>query len=248
MDSAKYASTQNNLGTAYWHLAQYQQPASNLQRAIAAYTDALQYYRPEQEPLNYAMIQNNLGTAYWNLAQYEKPDELLELAVQAYHQALIYRTAEALPTAHAATQNNLGTAYWHLANRQKQHPQTKYDYLTLAIQAYTAALQTAANLTTPLTFDVFATQNNLGLAHFQTATDKAFPLDQSARSTHLEAALEHHLKAAEGWQHQPDFYKTALNYVIQTLRAFYSELGLKGQNLALSKIPGQLLGEILPKL
>ncbi|OLP18958.1 hypothetical protein BST81_06895 [Leptolyngbya sp. 'hensonii'] len=248
VDPLKYASTQNNLGTAYWHLAQHQQPKTRLREAIAAYSDALQYYNPEQEPLNYAMIQNNLGTAYWNLAQFEQPDKLLELAVTAYQAALVYRTAEAVPTAHAATQNNLGTAYWHLAGRSKDNPAARQDYLQQAIVAYTAAIQTAHRVTSPLTFDVFATQNNLGLAYYQMATDKQFPLEKAQRSAHLEAALHHHLQALQGWQAQPEYYQTALGYVMQTIRAFYNELGLQGQNLALSKVPGHLLREILPRI
>ncbi|MGB3205678.1 MAG: tetratricopeptide repeat protein, partial [Crinalium sp.] len=117
-DPLKYASTQNNLGTAYWHLAQQvNQPlcVQLLQQAIASYTEALNYYNPKEEPLNWAMIQNNLGTTYWNLAQYEQSTTFLELAIKAYHQALKYRRADLAPSACAATQNNLGTAYWHIA-------------------------------------------------------------------------------------------------------------------------------------
>jgi hypothetical protein len=36
--------------------------------------------------------------------------------------------------------------------------------------------------------------------------------------------------------------------VVKTIRAFHNELGIQGQNLALSKVPGHLLPEILPKL
>ncbi|MEO1378651.1 MAG: hypothetical protein AAFW70_31215 [Cyanobacteria bacterium J06635_10] len=37
-------------------------------------------------------------------------------------------------------------------------------------------------------------------------------------------------------------------YIVKTIRGFHSELGIQGQNVALSKVPGQLLPEILPKL
>lgn len=251
----KYASTQNNLGTAYWHLAQHHQPALNLKQAIVAYTESLSFYNPEQEPLPYAMIQNNLGTAYWNLAQHEQPEEFLNLAISCYRIALIYRTAEVNPAAYAATQNNLGTAYWHLANRSKDQPEAYSAALRSAIAAYEAALNTVERLNlaangagNKLTFDVSATHNNLGLAHYQVATDQAGGIPVPARSAHLEAALRHHLQALQGWQHQPDFYQTALGYVLQTVRAFYSECGLQGQNLALSLLPGHLLPEILPRL
>jgi hypothetical protein len=36
--------------------------------------------------------------------------------------------------------------------------------------------------------------------------------------------------------------------MIKTIRTFYQEQGISGQNLALSKVPGQLLPEILPRL
>ncbi|HEY9804939.1 MAG TPA: hypothetical protein V6D04_00105, partial [Candidatus Obscuribacterales bacterium] len=236
----KYASTQNNLGTAYWHLAQHHQPALNLKQAIVAYTESLGFYNPEQEPLPYAMIQNNLGTAYWNLAQHEQPEEFLNLAISCYRIALIYRTADVNPAAYAATQNNLGTAYWHLANYSKGQPEAYSAALKSAIAAYETALntveqlnQTANGAAAKLTFDVFATHNNLGLAHYQVATDQVEAIPVPARSAHLEAALRHHLQALQGWQQQPDFYQTALGYVLQTVRAFYSECGLPGQNLAL---------------
>ncbi len=254
-EPSKYASTQNNLGTAYWHLAQHHQPALHLKQAIVAYNESLSFYNPEQEPLHYAMIQNNLGTAYWNLAQHEQPEEFLNLAISCYRIALIYRTAEVNPAAYAATQNNLGTAYWHLANRSKDQPEAYQAALRSAIAAYETALNTVEQLNqtphgagTKLTFDLYATHNNLGLAHYQVATDQAGAIPVPARSAHLEASLRHHLQALQGWQQQPEFHQTALGYVLQTVRAFYSECGLQGQNLALSLLPGHLLPEILPRL
>ena len=248
-DPLKYASTQNNLGTAHWHLAQHQQPILHLQQAIAAYQEALPHYSIEQEPLNYAMVQNNLGTTYWNIAQYEQPADYLQLAINAYRQALKYRTPDLLPAACAATQNNLGTAYWHLANQPQVSHEARQEYLQLCITTYETTL-IIAQLTAakPLSFDVFATHNNLGLAHYQTATDKHWTADQATRSSHLEAALENHLQALQGWQDQPDYYQTALSYVVQTIRAFYNELGLQGQTLALSKVPGHLLPELMRRV
>jgi len=248
-DPLKFASTQNNLGTAYWHLAQHQQPIAHLSQAIEAYTAALKYYDPEQEPLNYAMIQNNLGTAYWNLAQYDQSDDLLQLAIGSYRISLLYRTAEKSPAGYAATQNNLGTAYWHLANRSKDVPQVYQDSLQNAIGCYTNALASAAQLApTPMTFDTFATQNNLGLAHYQLATDSHSALNSATKLQHLETALDSHLKALQGWKQQPEFSQTAMNYIVQTIRAIYTQGGIQGQNLALSRVPGHLLPELLPKL
>lgn len=252
-DPLKYAATQNNLGTAHWNLAQHEQPGQNLHRAIAAYQEALQHYDTSEQPLNHAMIQNNLGTAYWNLAQYEDPTQWLAEAVTAYQLALRHRTLDQTPTAYAATQNNLGTAYWHLANHAKDQPEIQKRYYRQAIAAYEAALTAAQYLaaqsqSTLLTFDPLATHNNLGLAHYQLATHPRQPLDKATQAQHLDQALHHHLQALQGWRQQPDQYQTALNYVIQTVRAFYTEQGLAGQNQALGKLPGHLLPELLPRL
>lgn len=249
MEPLKYAACQNNLGTAYWHLGQYNQPLVNLKKAIAAYNLALAHYSPEDEPLKYGMIQNNIGTAYWNLAQYEQPAHHLQMAIDVYCDALKYRTPAAVPSGCAATQNNLGTAYWHLANLSQTNKEDRYQYLQFCIVAYEEALALAHSLhASTLSFDLLATHNNLGLAHYQIATDKYFNGDKTARSQHLEAALENHLQALNGLSKQPEAYQTTFSYVVKTIRAFHNELGIQGQNLALSKVPGQMLAEILPKL
>ncbi len=261
----RYAATQNNLGTAYWNLAQHEKPIVNLSQAIAAYNQALHHYDPDREPLSYAMIQNNLGTAYWNLAQFEQntpelagaldasSEDFLRLAIGAYRVALIYRTAEVNPTAYAATQNNLGTAYWHLANQPTLHYEECGECLQAAIVAYKAALETVQQISTKnsslsLSFDRFATHNNLGLALHQLAIDKHIEWEDSIRTTYLEEALQHHVQALQGWQGKPDFYQTALGYIVQTIRTFYNLYGISGQTSALSKVPGSLLSEILSKL
>ncbi|MGB3756371.1 MAG: tetratricopeptide repeat protein, partial [Rivularia sp. (in: cyanobacteria)] len=179
MEPLKYAACQNNLGTAYWHLAQYNQPVINLKLAVVAYEYAVVYYNSEQEPLKYGMIQNNIGTAYWNLAQYDREVEYLQLAINAYNEALKYRTPANVPTACAATQNNLGTAYWHLANQPDTDKHEKLNYLKMCIEAYDEALALAHSLTgVSLSFDLFATHNNLGLANYQIGTDKFFTEDK----------------------------------------------------------------------
>ncbi len=199
------------------------------------------------------MIQNNLGTAYWNLAQYEQPETWLDRATVAYQDALKYRTPEVAPAASAATQNNLGTAYWHLADRFQNEPEHKEKYLHQSIATYESAIALTKQLSQntppiPVNFDVFATHNNLGLAHYQLATEPQFALDKASQSAHLEAALHQHVQACTGVTAQSDSYQTALSYVVKTIRAIYREGGITGQNRALSKVPGQLLPEILPRL
>ncbi len=244
----QYATVQNNLGTSYWNLAQHRQPESNLEQAIAAYTEALRYYTPERDAISYAMIQNNLGTACWNLAQHEQAQDWLKRAIAAYHSALQYRTPENNPTAAAATQNNLGTACWHMATQLEQQPTERGEYLKQAIAAYEGAIAAGNRSTQPLTFDLAATQNNLGLTHYQFATASGLCPETSEKAKHLNTAIQHHLKALEAWQEQPDFHKTALNSIIQAIRALYQHCGIPGQNHALSQLPGPVLAEVLPKL
>jgi len=266
-DTARDAATQNNLGTACWNLAQHQQPIARLNQAIAAYHAALKHYTPQCEPMHYAMIQNNLGTAYWNLAQHLKPNpnpnlahftvsptRLLQLAIAAYHTALHYRTLADVPASFAATQNNLGTAYWNLANLKTIAPDDRWQHLQQAIQAYEAAIAAVDVLSAQtehrpaLTFDVFATFNNLGLSYFQLAGDRHNNITSTQRQTLLESALNQHLQALHGWEPLSDFYQTTLDYITQTARAFHSEFGIQGQTLALSKIPANLLPEVMRKL
>ncbi|MEB3210930.1 MAG: tetratricopeptide repeat protein [Leptolyngbyaceae bacterium] len=252
-DPMRFASTQNNLGTTYWNLAQYRDAVQNLKRATDAYAKALVYYQPDTDPLNYAMIQNNLGTAFWNLAQHDHSAKWLSAAIDAYTVALEYRTLETNPVAYAATQNNLGTAYWHISEYHEGDPETRMGFLRQAVRAYGEALSAAeliqqSRQPIALNFDVFATRNNFGLVQYQLATDSQFASQNSREEQLLENALDQHLFALQGWQGRPELRQTALQCVIQTLKAIYSTKGLIGQNLALSKIPGQLLPEILPQL
>ncbi|AFZ00794.1 tetratricopeptide repeat protein [Calothrix sp. PCC 6303] len=245
----KYAAFQNNLGTAYWHLGQYSQPVVHLKQAIASYNQALIYYNPQQEALKYGMIQNNIGTAYWNLAQYEQPMEHLNAAIYAYSEALKYRTVNNLPVARSATQNNLATAYWHLANQPQIPKEERPKYLQLCIAAYKEALDLAHAFTgMALSFDIFATHNNLGLAQYQLVHDVHYDGDKNERRENIEAALDNHIQALNGMIRQPEAYQNTVTNIIKVIRAFHNEMGIQGQNLALSKIPGQLLPEILPKL
>lgn len=272
------AATQNNLATAYWNLAQHQDPVKNLKRAISAYIQALialesqiDTNKSAQGLLNYGMIQNNLGTAYWNLAQHENAAENLESAIGAYQIALMYRTPSAAPVACAATQNNLGTAYNNLAKLAPADAPERETYLKQAIAAYNTALEIAENLpkitqeqnqtakiklnySLMMTFDVLTTHNNLGDAYYKLAILFSEKNDSEPAlaliKNHLNQALAHHLKAWQGWQEkaQVDLIKNALNHIVQTIRAFYNSFGVEGQNMALSQIPGEILPEVMPRL
>lgn len=251
-DPARYASTQNNLGATLWTLAQHEQPRHHLTGAIAAYTEALNNCTPEEDPSGYGMIQNNLGTALWNLAQYEQPERWLNQAIAAYKIALNYRTPDLSLLAHAATQNNLGTAFWHLAN-QEPSGDNRLSYWQQAIAAYDAAVESVTQLekrsgAPSLSFDIYASHANLGLAHYQLATDSQLLVPIHDCTQHLETALRHHVTALSGWQSKPNLRQTAVNHIIKTVRALYRQGGLDGQNRALSIVPAELIPELLPRL
>lgn len=249
-NSQDYASTLNNLGAAYWNLAQHTQEVEHLQGAISAYTEAIDYFTPEIEPLDYAMIQNNLGIAYWNLAQFqtEASEHLILKAIDAYLEALKYRTPETAPLAYAATKNNLGTAYWHLAN-QFEDQQIQSQLFQEAIAVYSQAVNIVQQFPqSQVTFDVLATYNNIGLAYYQVIENDT----KNSQISNLEAALDYHLLAYVGWQQskieQIELQETTVNYIVRIIRTFYDRYGIKGQNLAFSKIPSHLLPKILAML
>ncbi len=260
-DVRPYAATQNNLGTAYWNLAQHREAVPNLKQAVAAYSEALRHHSRSEQPLEYGMIQNNLGTAYWNLAQYEKPKDYLMLAIAAYQIALMYRTEQTLPAGNAATQNNLGTAYWHLANHSQSEPALRAEFLQEAITAYDAAITLGEKLTQPvgsessspaspriLAFDIIAAHTNLGLAHYQLVTQTSAIPDLTCRAQHFDAALHHYVQGATATQDQPERHQNAWAYIVQIVRTIYAEFGIEGQTRALSRVPGSLLSELMRRL
>lgn len=249
---AEYAALQNSLGAIHWRLAQQGEPRHHLHRAIAAYREALPYRSPTTLPQEYAMLQNNLGIAYWSLAQHERPVFLLEQAIQAYQSALAYRTLTTDPAGCAATYNNLGTAYWDLAQQAASDPDRQLAIWEQAVAAYEYALEAAHRvmelaLATPLTFDVWATFHSAGVVHDQLA--QHLPETQAARRTeHLERALSHYLTALEGWQNDPQRSQLIQVALMHNIRLQFQIRGLEGQNAALSRIPGQMLAAILPRL
>ena len=193
------------------------------------------------------MIQNNIGTAYWNLAQYETPREHLQLAIIFYQEALRYRTPTNIPSAYAVTQNNIGTAYWHIANLAEVTPSEKRNFINLAIFAFKEATN-MADKDISLNFDLIGTYNNLGLAHYQLVVDKYLNDNKKNISLNLESALKNHLQALKQLPNQSEAYQTTFNHLVKIIRTFYDELGIQGQNLALSQVPSQFIPYILSKL
>ncbi|MGB3312118.1 MAG: tetratricopeptide repeat protein [Nodosilinea sp.] len=262
-----YANLQNSLGAIHWRLAQHSDdtssggPRHHLPLAIAAYSEALTHRTAAEAPLEFAMIQNNLGIAYWSLAQHQQPVFLLERAIAAYQSALQYRTIAAAPAGCAATANNLGTAYWDLAQQvemtgKSQKPAPEGDLRLIALQqavaAYEIALVAAETAlqespSPALGFDLWATCHSAGVVHDQLA--QALPADQAeARQHHLEAALRYYLLAYEGWRDSPDQMAVLITALVYNAHLTFEILGIPGQQAVLSKLPGELLPQVLRRL
>ena len=157
-DKALWGNVQNSLGNAYRDLSELEDRAANLNRAIAAFTEALRFHTPEAAPQYYAATQNNLGTAYSDLAGLEERAANLNRAIAAYTQALRFYTPEAAPLDYAMTQNNLGAAYAELSELEDRAAN-----LNRAIAAFTEALRFRTPQTAPSYYA--DTQRNLGLVY-----------------------------------------------------------------------------------
>ena len=180
-----YATTQNNLGTAYPELPTGDR-AANLARAIDCYTEALRFHTAEAAPLDYATTQNNLGNAYAELPTGDRAANLAR-AIDCYTEALRFYTAEAAPLDYAMTQNNLGTAYAELPTGDRAAN------LARAIDCYTEALRFRTAEAAPL--DYAATQNNLGIAYASFPPGTGRPTWRG-RSTATPEALRFHTAEA----------------------------------------------------
>lgn len=223
-DTTSYIATCNNLGTIYWHLAKYSQPCVNLQLAINAYNQAIQYaplpvqtkqnatsQNPTEGQLLYAMLTNNLGTAYLHLYQYQPERRWLFQAVKFYEIALEHRPPQQYPLPSAATYNNLGTAYWYLAEPSDGKINFLQDtdsscqtimFWEQAIMAYTQAIYLTEQINQSphlgtITFDLLATKRQLGLAHYQIAN--LLPMGDHP-DQHQRQRINNHLQRALHYQ------------------------------------------------
>ncbi|MBD2579526.1 tetratricopeptide repeat protein [Oscillatoria sp. FACHB-1406] len=173
----QYAKVQNNLGAAYSDLARYGDNTENLQRAIAAYEEAVLYRPRDRDPQKYASTQNNLGAAYWHLAQHKNSAANLRAAIAAYNEALAQYDPATASMQWAMIQNNLGTAYWNLA----QHVEPDV-FLKKAIDCYQASLQFRTSQAAPAA--CAATQNNLGTAYWHFSLTDGIDSDQQKDYLH----------------------------------------------------------------
>jgi len=169
-DPQKWATTQNNLGTAYSNRIKGD-IAENLEQAIEYYRQALLVRTRDADHQYWAMTQNNLGNAYRNRIKGDKAENL-ELAIECHRQALLVSTRDAFPQQWAMTQTNLGTAY---SNRIKGD---KAENLELAIECHRQALLVSTRDAFPQQWAM--TQKGLGLAYQERIKgDKAENLERA---------------------------------------------------------------------
>jgi tetratricopeptide (TPR) repeat protein len=219
-----WGRTQNHLGIAYSERLRGDR-GDNLERAIAAYEQALTVYKPDHVSSDWAAIHNNLGTAYKNRLRGDRADNL-ERAIAAYERALTVYTPGNFPADWAVIQHYLGTAY---NNRVRGN---KAENVERAIAAYEQAL----TIYTPENFpiDWAAIQINLGTAYKNRVRgDKAenieraiaayeqaltmyapenFPIDWAAIQTNLGTAYKNRVQGdrAENLEQAIAAYEQAL--------------------------------------
>ena len=128
-----------------------------LEKAVAAYREALKEFTRERMPMHWAGIQNNLGNVLRILGERENRAEKLEQAVAACQEALQERTRERVPFEWAMTQNNLGVALGRLGEVEDEPK--RFDG---AVMAFRSALKEYPREWMPLQWA--STQNNLGNA------------------------------------------------------------------------------------
>jgi len=156
-----WATTQNNLGGAYFDLPTGDRSES-LAKAIACYEAALSVRTEHDFPAEWAITQNNLGTAYRGLPT--DRNENLARAIACFEAALRVWTERDFPAHWAGAHNNLGNTYADL-------PTNRNENLAKAIACYEAALRVWTERDSPAYWAM--TQNNLGTAYADLPTDRS---------------------------------------------------------------------------
>jgi tetratricopeptide (TPR) repeat protein len=132
-EPAFWAAVQNKLGIAYAARRRGSR-AENLEKAIAAYSAAIEVTEKRGLLLDRAMAQNNLGAAYRKRLRGDK-GENVEKAIASYESALEVLNREEWPSHWAGTQRSLGFAYFNRAAGERK------ENLDHAIAAYRGALE-----------------------------------------------------------------------------------------------------------
>jgi tetratricopeptide (TPR) repeat protein len=182
----KWATTQNNLGTALMGLGERESGTARLEEAVTAYREALWERTRERVPLDWAMTQNNLGAALTSLGERESNTARIEEGIAAYREAFQEWTRERVPLEWAAVQNNLGAALTTLGEREGSTAR-----LEEAVATYREALRERTRERVPL--DWAMTQNNLGNALARLG-------ERESGTARLEEAVAAYREALREWK------------------------------------------------
>jgi tetratricopeptide (TPR) repeat protein len=177
-----------------------------LQRAIAAYRQALKVYTREKTPLEWATTQICLGIALGILGEHESGTESLEAAAAAFREALKEATREKIPHNWAMTQSNLGTALQRFGERE-----SGTERLEAAVAAYREALKEWTRERVPLQWAT--TQNGLGAALSRLG-------ERESGTERLKAAVATYREALKEWTRKkvPFYWAATQNNLGNALR------------------------------
>ena len=154
-DAIQRSALHAALGHACCRLGEQESGTDRLERAVAAYREALKVFTREHTPLDWARVQGNLGSTFSMLGERQGDAERLEEAIAAHRAALEVFTREKSPWHWAATRCNLGNALSMLGERQGDAK-----CLEEAIATYRAALKVFTREGLPE--DWAKAQSNLG--------------------------------------------------------------------------------------
>jgi uncharacterized caspase-like protein len=179
----QWGPIRNDLGNALEELGERQSDRDMLERAVAAYEDALTRTPREKYALEWARTQSNIGVALMNLGQRSQGTELLERSAEAFGTSLEELTRERSPIEWAKTTSNFGNVMQMLADRNGDEG-LYYE----AADAHAAALEVLARDTMPL--DWATVEANLGNALARIADQQSTPEGYDAAIDAFRLSLE----------------------------------------------------------
>jgi CHAT domain-containing protein len=227
------------LGLAYSQLPGGDR-AANLERAIAAYQQALQALSRESAGVTWAHLKNLLAIAYESRIGGDRADNL-ERAIEAQQAALTVFTREAMPREWAIAQNGLATAY------QARIRGDRADNLEKAIAIYEAALTVLTREALPSEWALV--QHNLGAAYKDRINgSSADNLEKTIAA--YEAALTVRARASmpREWAETQNDLALAYHARIRGERADNLEMAIAGFEAALTVFTREALPTMWAKL
>jgi len=162
--SQRWASIQDNLGTAFSELGGRTGDKSLFNESVKFYNAALEVFSIENTPQLWASTQNNLASVYAQIGDFTSDVDQIEKALVAYNNSLKVRDSISDPKSWAITKQNIGGLYLTLS-KFKSDTQILHN----AINAFTLANKVFISINDKESSALVHT--NLGLAFFHIARD-----------------------------------------------------------------------------